>query len=223
MEHVGKKGKPNYVFFWFAKLTGYISAKLYFFPKIFYEDRSVQGRHLQGPCIVISNHTDFIDFMFYMLVFPRDMIRFLTAEIQFSRSAILSWLLYATGAIYIDRNPFNTAYIDECLKAFEKGEIVGVFPQGRITPKGHAQYPYKTGIVNLALAADVPIIPVYHEGHYNFFKSSPVIIGKPLYLKDHFDQTNPTKEEKREMAKFLENKTWELRDEMYRRMEKKSK
>ena len=57
--------------FWnvFVKLTGWPVQYFCFRTKLYYEDRSVQGRHIRGPAILVSNHTAVYDFAVYMFVF----------------------------------------------------------------------------------------------------------------------------------------------------------
>ena len=44
------------IFNWFAKITGFIPFWLAFRTKLYYVDRKLQGRHIKGPAIIMSNH-----------------------------------------------------------------------------------------------------------------------------------------------------------------------
>ena len=57
--------------FWnaFTKITAWPVQFFCFRTKVHYEDRSVQGRHIKGPAIIISNHTSVFDYAVYIFVF----------------------------------------------------------------------------------------------------------------------------------------------------------
>lgn len=54
----------------------------------------------------------------------------------------------------------------EAREAMENGDVVGLFPEGEIRPffEPPEPYPFRAGILRLALEAKVPIIPAWAEG-----------------------------------------------------------
>jgi len=82
--------------------------------------------------------------------------------------------LRATGPIAIDRNDKKNALdqvIEQGLEKLEEGRYVLIFPEGTRTPWGQKGR-YKKGAAKLAMAANVPIVPIAHDaGKYWSSKS----------------------------------------------------
>ncbi len=82
--------------------------------------------------------------------------------------------LRATGPIAIDRNDKKNALdqvIEQGLEKFKEGRYVLIFPEGTRTPWGQKGR-YKKGAAKLAMAANVPIVPIAHDaGKYWSSKS----------------------------------------------------
>ncbi len=214
-----KKIKMNLFFLWFMKITGWLGAVVFFKPKVYYMNRKKHGRHIKGACILMSNHVSLWDFFLYLLVFVERNIRFLMAEILFTKNPFMTYLCYATGGIYVNRDAINMSFLRESLQTLKKGGVVGIFPQGRVAVKGKT-WPFKPGVVTIALRSGAPILPVYTDGNYGIFKQTHVMIGEKIYLKDYFDVEDTSEENVRQMTQFLQDKTFELKDEMERRMGK---
>ena len=169
----------NYFLLVFLKITGILPAIVFFKTKVYYEDRSVQGLWLKRPCILMSNHTSLLDFVLYEFLFYFQKIRFLMAEVLFKKSKFFAWFLRALGGIYVNRDNVNYDFVGESLNTLDNKGIVGIFPQGRLPINGRP-FPFKPGIVYVALRTDAPIIPVCTDGNYGIFKRAHVIIGKPI-------------------------------------------
>ena len=45
------------IFNWFLKITAWLPQRIVFNTKVYYQDKSVQGRHIKGAAIIASNHT----------------------------------------------------------------------------------------------------------------------------------------------------------------------
>ena len=70
----------------------------------------------------------------------------------------------------------NTAY-DEIAKALESGELVGIFPEGRITDTGEL-HPFRGGIKRIIDRTPVPVVPVALKGLWGSFFSR--VSGKAM-------------------------------------------
>jgi 1-acyl-sn-glycerol-3-phosphate acyltransferase len=55
-------------------------------------------------------------------------------------------------------------------KALEEGELVGIFPEGRITDSGEL-YPFRPGVTRILAANPVPVIPLALQGLWGSFFS----------------------------------------------------
>lgn len=172
---------------WFTKITGWPVQRICFRTRIYYEDRSVQGRRIHGPAIVISNHTSVFDYAVWLFVFMSRTLRVQMAEILFTRP-VLGVFLRCLGGIYVDRNAHNFAFITKSEKILKKGGVVGIFPESRL-PKPDETRPleFKPGAAYLAYLTNVPVIPVYTNGSYFKKKRARVIIGCPINISDLVD------------------------------------
>lgn len=171
--------RVNYPLLWFAKLTGVLPALLYFRPLV---RREAGAPRLVLPkgTLLVSNHQSLLDFVLYLLIFPFNTLRFLIAEVLFSKNAVLSGLLYAMGSIFVDRSAFDFSFVRDSVAALRRGNTVGIFPQGRL-PVGDTPFPFLPSVIVIALHADAPIVPVYTAGGYGKHRAA-VAIGAPIDL-----------------------------------------
>ena len=57
------------IFNWFLKITAWLPQRIVFNTKVYYQDKSVQGRHIKGAAIIASNHTSVFDYAALLFVF----------------------------------------------------------------------------------------------------------------------------------------------------------
>ncbi len=194
----------------FVKLTGWIAQKLVFRTKIYYEDRSVQGRRIKGRAIIASNHTSIYDYAVYLFVFLSRTLRFQVAEVMFRKKAV-GCLLRMLGCIYVDRYDNNFSFIHESERILAKGGVVGVFPESRLPVAGEATpLEFKPSCAYLALMTDTPIVPVYTNGRYFTKHRARVIIGRPIVPSEVIDQTLSEKEQIEQLNRVLREKIIDL-------------
>ena len=92
----------------------------------------------------------------------------------------------------------------------ERNKIVGVFPQGRLPVNGKP-FPFKPGIVLIALRTNAPIVPVYTDGNYGITKRTRIIIGEEIHLQDYAESADVSSDELMRLTKMLEEKTEALK------------
>ncbi len=140
----------------------------------FYRIRTTGIEHLpeEGAALMVCNHVSFVDAVVIMGVSPRP-IRFVMDARIFKRP-LLSLFFKAAGAIGIasakaDERMFAKAnrLIDEALG---KGDLVCIFPEGRITDTGE-MVPFKEGAVRIAERNRVPVIPMALRGLWGSWAS----------------------------------------------------
>lgn len=178
-----------YLFNWFTKLTGIMAAHIAFHTKIYYEDRKVQGRRIKGPAIIISNHTAIFDYAVFLFVFFGRTLRYQMAEVLFNKP-VLGVVLKMLGGIYVNRNTYDFSFVGKSEAILKKGGVVGIFPEARIPlPDEKRPLPFKTSAAYLArLCPNVPIIPIVTNGEYfSLKKRARVMIGKPIYINDYWN------------------------------------
>lgn len=210
--------KMNPLILGFVKLTGIIPAYILLKPKVYKMNKNTK-RFLPKKAILMSNHTSLLDFVLYLVIFFFRNIHFLMAEVLFNKGKLFSWFLHKIGGIFVDRNAYDFSFVDESLRVLDKNCPVGVFPQGRLPVDGKP-FPYKPGIVLIALKTNAPIIPVYTDGNYGLFKRAHVMIGDEIYINDYVNSEDVSDEELKRLAKILEEKNYALKDELEKRMNK---
>ncbi|MBR5005820.1 MAG: 1-acyl-sn-glycerol-3-phosphate acyltransferase [Clostridia bacterium] len=179
----------RYVLFnWFAKLTGWPGALLLFRAKVFYEDKETKNAYLKGPAVIVCNHTSIFDYVQLMFVFFRRTVRFQTAEVLYEKKG-LARLLKMLGAVYVDRDAKDFGFVPKSEEILDRGGVLGIFPESRLPLKDEERpLEFKPSAAYIALAMNVPVIPVYTDGRYfKVFKRPHVTVGKPIDLFDYYD------------------------------------
>jgi 1-acyl-sn-glycerol-3-phosphate acyltransferase len=115
----------------------------------------------EGPCLVAANHVSFIDALIIGGTVRRP-VRFVMYYKIFN-IPVLSWIFRTARAIPIagakeDETLMNRAF-DEIDAALKAGEVVGIFPEGGLTPDGSIQ-PFRPGIEKILARTPVPVAPV---------------------------------------------------------------
>lgn len=125
-----------------------------------------------GPAIVVCNHVSFMDALVVGVASPRP-LRFLMDK-PIYESPWLNWLFRRVGAIPVDADRRDPGSVRQALaevsRALRQGEVVMVFPEGRLTPDGEMQ-PFRRGL-ELILARDaVPVVPAGLAGLWGSWTS----------------------------------------------------
>lgn len=204
------------LFLGFVKVTGILPGLLLFKPKFHYINKEKQGHKIPHPCIFMSNHKSLMDFVLYLVAFPFVSIRFLMAEVLYNKGKIFAKFLYLLGGIKVDRDAYNFDFIDKSVDCLNKGQIVGIFPEGRLPINGQMS-PFRPSTVIIALHSGVPIIPVYTDGRYAINKRANIVVGEPINLYDYLENKDVpvdqiSKEEINRLNDILKDKILELKD-----------
>ncbi len=207
-------------FNWFTKLTAWPIQLVAFRTKIYYEERKVQGRHIKGPAIIVSNHTSVFDYAVYLFVFFTRTLRFQMAEVLF-RKKFLGPLLRMLGGIYVNRDTYDFSFVGKSQAILEKGGVVGVFPEARIPrPEEKRPLEFKPSAAYLAYLAHVPIIPIVTNGSYfNLKKRARVLIGKPIDIGIWWDGSRERRENLNDISGRLRKEIIRLTKELKKREE----
>jgi len=120
----------------------------------------------KGSFVVAINHFHRIDPPFIIHAIRRP-INFLMASDQ-TVEAKLMWGPWLYGFISTNREKVAPSTIKETIKAINKGEIIGVFPEGAATDN-KLRIP-KKGAIYLAMKTNIPILPVSIIGLDNVSK-----------------------------------------------------
>ncbi|HET9701031.1 MAG TPA: MFS transporter [Burkholderiales bacterium] len=126
----------------------------------------------QGPAVIACNHVSFVDALVIMAACRRP-IRFVMDHSIF-RLPVLSFVFRTAGAIPIapgkEDPELKEAAFREVAEALRLGQLVGIFPEGRITDSGELN-PFRGGIARIVEETPVPVVPVALRGLWGSFFS----------------------------------------------------
>jgi len=140
----------------------------------FYRIRTVGAEHIpaEGPALLVCNHVSFIDAVVILGESPRP-IRFVM-DLAMFRAPVLGWLFKSVGAIGIVSQKKDAAVFEKANalidRALADGELVCIFPEGRITDTGE-MHPFKQGAAKIAGRNRVPVVPMALRGLWGSWTS----------------------------------------------------
>ena len=140
----------------------------------------------EGPAVIVCNHVSFVDALVIAAACPRP-IRFVMDHHIF-KLPLISFVFRTGRAIPIasaKEHPNMTARaFDEVAKALAAGDLVGIFPEGRITDSGEL-YPFRPGITRILATSPVPVIPMALRGLWGSFfsRKDGKAMSKPWRLR----------------------------------------
>jgi 1-acyl-sn-glycerol-3-phosphate acyltransferase len=146
------------------------------------DKRGLENIPESGAAVIICNHVSFVDALIIAAASRRP-IRFVMDHHVF-RWPILSFVFKATRAIPIapereDAALKNKAF-DDVAEALAAGELVGIFPEGRITANGEMS-PFRPGITQIIARTPVLVIPMRLSGLWGsiFSRKHGSALSKP--------------------------------------------
>ncbi|MEJ2591994.1 MAG: lysophospholipid acyltransferase family protein [Candidatus Thiodiazotropha sp.] len=116
----------------------------------------------QGPAIVVANHISGLDPLL-MIACCRRPLRFIIAREQYERFG-LQWIFRGAGCIPVDRERSPEKAMRQAIKALREGEVVALFPHGRIHLDSEPHRRTKAGAARLAQISGAPVIPLRISG-----------------------------------------------------------
>ena len=135
--------------------------------------RGRQAVPARGAALVVCNHVSFMDALILGGGCPRP-LRFLMDR-PIYESRWLNWFFRIAGAIPVDSERCDPGGVrralDEVSHALRQGEVVMLFPEGRLTPDGKV-HRFRRGI-DIILARDpVPVVPAGLAGLWGSWTSN---------------------------------------------------
>lgn len=131
----------------------------------------------EGACVLACNHVSFIDVLLLMAASPRPIYFVMDAKIY--HTPVLHGLFKAAKAIPIapaheDAAMLEAAY-QRCVAHIADGDIVGIFPEGKITKNGQLSE-FRHGVTRLiercqAAGLQPPVVPMALQGLWGSFFS----------------------------------------------------
>lgn len=126
--------------------------------------RMTHKQPIQGPALVLSNHTSFYDFMYTVSATMPHRINFLVAAKYFD-DPVLGPLMRISRSIKKHLFQADLAAVKSTFQILKQNGIVGIFPEGQISPIG-ITYPLDDNIAKLIRKAGVRVYVVKHHNAY---------------------------------------------------------
>ena len=131
-----------------------------------------------GGAILISNHVSGVDPLLLIAACDRP-IRFMIAKEEYERFG-LNWLFKGAGCIPVDRTGRADIAFRQAKRALDSGEILALFPHGKIHLDDVKPFRVKAGIKRLAELSKKTIIVARITG-----VRGQGSVFKPLFLRSH--------------------------------------
>jgi acyl-[acyl-carrier-protein]-phospholipid O-acyltransferase / long-chain-fatty-acid--[acyl-carrier-protein] ligase len=113
----------------------------------------------EGPALLAPNHVTWLDGLLLVAVSPRP-VRLIVSR-NLIESRWMRGLARIMGVIPIWGGPKAVrSAIDTAREALNRGELVCIFPEGRISHSGQLQT-FKPGVLEILKGADAAVVPVY--------------------------------------------------------------
>lgn len=134
---------------------------------------TVEGRHNIDPdasYVVVANHLSTLDIMACFLAVPLP-IRYL-AKKELFRIPVLAQGMRAVGIVEVDRSARTAVHAEVNRKAAElvaKGRSLIIYAEGT-RPRDGQLHPFKKGAFTMAIASQLPVVPVTIRGTYEAWR-----------------------------------------------------
>jgi 1-acyl-sn-glycerol-3-phosphate acyltransferase len=142
------------------------------------------------PVILAPNHCSYLDPIVVQAAVPRRVTFLMTEEIY--RVPWARWFFRSMGTIPVPGRGVHVKAMRACVDALERGELLVVFPEGRISPDGLLGRGFP-GVASIAARAGAVVVPVHIEGthralpkHARLVRPTRITvrIGSPIEIGD---------------------------------------
>lgn len=168
-----------------------------------------------GGAVLAINHTSFLDFIFAGV--PADdnghrFVRFMAKDGVF-KHPVAGPLMRGMKHIPVDRAAGAQAF-DDAVAALRRGELVGVFPEATMS-RAFDIKDLKNGAARMAMAAEVPLIPLivfggqrmlsYDHRDFGRGKTIAITVGTPMHPQESDDPNEVTAQLRERMVSLLDD------------------
>ena len=135
-------------------------------------ERGMEHVPKEGAAVLVCNHVSFVDALIISAAVPRP-ARFVMYHTIF-KVPVLSWLFRTVKAIPIAPAKEDAAMkeraMDAIAQALADGELVCIFPEGKITADGNINE-FRPGIEDIIKRTPVPVVPMALRGLWGSYFS----------------------------------------------------
>lgn len=155
---------------WYGLRTHYTWVQFPFWLLYLFYTRIMWRATISGPipvkpgegAVIVCNHSCPLDPAFIQMGLNR-LVHWMVAR-EYSRHWFLGRICRILHVIPANRSGVDTAATKAAIRLAEQGELVGLFPEGKINDTPELLLPGRLGAALIALKAGVPVIPCYVSG-----------------------------------------------------------
>ena len=150
------------------------------------DTRGVEHLPADGAAVLVCNHVSFVDPIIIAAACRRP-IRFVMDH-RIHRTPLIGFIFRHMRTIPIapasEDAALKEAAFAEVARALAEGDLVCIFPEGRITDSGEL-YPFRNGIARILADTPVPVIPMALTGLWGSFfsRKGGRAMNNPLHLR----------------------------------------
>jgi len=126
----------------------------------------------EGAAVLVANHVSWVDWLIVASISARP-VRFVMTH-EYAKLPLVRFLMRDAKVIQIasakDAPEVKARAFDQIAAELDAGELVFLFPEGRLTPDGELQ-PFRPGIERIVERTPVPVVPMALVGLWGSFFS----------------------------------------------------
>ena len=163
-----------------------------------------------GPVIVAANHRSMLDVPLLVMASPRPIV--FMAKRELFGDPFRRWAFHTMGGFPVRREIADIWAIDVALAVLERGEVLGMYPEGTRSREAK-MLPFLKGAAWLALRTAAPIVPCAITGTE---RDRPPGAPPPLRKKVRIAFGPPMRVEREDDAETRREKADQVTDELLR-------
>ena len=155
------------------KLKVFTAKVILFLDFIYVKRMKVSDLKLEGPYVICSNHSSYLDIIQMYRVLPKTKFMFI------GKAELLRWpvinIFFKKVDIAVNRQKRHSAMrsIIRAKKEIAKGWSIVIYPEGKIPLDTPKLSPFKAGAFKMAIEEQVPILPITLLDTWKLFEADP--------------------------------------------------
>lgn len=167
----------------FYKLASFVTRNFY---KLIFKVEVIGKENIpkEGPAIICSNHKSNFDPIAATCLTSKRIVHFMGKKELFD-TKFKNYFMHKMLVFPVDRQGNDLKAIKHAMRILKDGDVLGMFPEGTRTPEMDLSKA-KSGVTMIAIKAKVPIIPIYIESDYEYFKPLKVTVKEPITYEEYY-------------------------------------
>jgi len=156
-----------------------------------------------GPIIVCSNHSDYLDAVQLAMAFGLKHKLIFMAKAEFFKIPVVRTIFKWGGVFPIERGEADITAIRTTINHLKNGHIIMMFPEGTRVSESDS-IAAKSGAVRIGSKMKVPILPIYISKNKKAFHRATLVVGK------QYTPETPKDKDFTKLSEDLINRIYEL-------------